>query len=104
MNIINEYDRLEKEIIEMIGQSNYPANHPFLYYPNTPESMPIKMLIIIYFFTSNKKMISGLIDKCNGKDFGVFSFKKYREGISELTWLYYLIIGNMINKNIVIKQ
>ena len=43
-----EYKRMENEILTMINNANYPSGHPFLDYPNTAESMPIKMIIIIY--------------------------------------------------------
>ena len=57
--------------------------------------MPIKMIIIIYSYTKNINLVTEFVKKCNGKENGRYSFKKYKEGISELTWLYYLIIGVM---------
>lgn len=93
MCIDKEYTRIETEVLEMIKEANYPFGHPFLDYPNTPESMPIKMLIVVYSFSNNKNMIKEFVKKCNGKENGRYSFKKYREGLSELTWLYYLVVG-----------
>lgn len=90
-----EYKRMKNEILTMINNANYPSGHPFLDYPNTAESMPIKMIIIIYSYTKNINLVTEFVKKCNGKENGRYSFKKYKEGISELTWLYYLIIGVM---------
>lgn len=95
MNIEKAYKQKEKEILKMIQDSDYPSGHPFLDYPSTPESMPLQMLIFVYLYTKNKEMIEEFVKKCNGKEGKVYSFKKYREGMSELVFLYYTIVGIM---------
>lgn len=88
-----EYKRLEAEVRNMINDADYPDGHPFLDFPNTPESMPVTMLVFILYFTKSKDMTADFVKKCNGKEKGVYSFKKYREGISELIWFYYLLVS-----------
>ena len=55
--------------------------------------MPVNMLVFILYFTKSKDMTADFVKKCNGKEKGVYSFKKYREGISELIWFYYLLVS-----------
>lgn len=104
MKVDEEYKKCESEVLAIIKEQNLPPKHPFLNYPNTPESMPIKMIIIIYSYTKNKKMIQDFVKKCKGKENGIYSFKKYREGVSELIWLYYLIIGAMKSRHVKLKS
>lgn len=88
-------EQIEKEIIDMIANADYPSEHPFLDYPNTPESQPVKMFMLIYSYTQDRDMISNLIDKCRGVDNGKYTFEKYLQGMSEVSCLYYLLVGAM---------
>lgn len=98
MSIEKEYLIAEEFVLKIIHEYNYPDGHPFNDYPCTPESMPIKMLIIIYCFTQNEKMIRSYAKKCKSIENGMFSAIKYNQEISELSWLYYLIVG-VLEKN-----
>ena len=64
--------RLEAEVRNMINAADYPDGHPFLDFPNTPESMPVTMLVFILYFTKNKEMTVDFVKKCNGKEKGVY--------------------------------
>ena len=100
MDIENEYLIAEKFVLKIIQENGYPSGHTFNDYPYTPESMPIKMLIIIYCFTQNEKMIRSYVKKCKSIENGVFSAIKYNQEISELSWLYYLIVGVLEKREI----
>ena len=104
MNVEAMYSYYESEIIKIIKGASYPVEHPFNGYPNTPESMPVKMLIIIYSYTKNRSLIESFINKCNGIINKQYSFKKYLEGISELTFLYYLVISIMKSNNLQVNE
>lgn len=93
LKLNEEYSIAENYILKLIQENQYPIAHPFNDYPNTPESMPIIMLIFIYFYTKNEKMIRRYVKKCKSIENGLFSYVKYNQEISELSWLYYLIIG-----------
>ena len=95
MGIENEYLIAEQFVVKLIQASDYPTEHPFNDYPRTPESMPVKMLIIIYAFTRNESIIKSYVKKCKSVEHGNFSAIKYNQEISELSWLYYLIVGAM---------
>ena len=64
MGIENEYLIAEQFVVKLIQASDYPTEHPFNDYPRTPESMPVKMLIIIYAFTRNESIIKSYVKKC----------------------------------------
>lgn len=100
MQIEQYYSESEKYVLELIENEGYPEEHPFNDYPDTPESMPITILVFVYMFTKNKDMIKDYVVKCKGVEKGVFSDVKYKQGISEISWLYYLLVGIIYNKKI----
>jgi len=74
-------------------QMKYPANHPFLDYPNTPYSMTLELIILIKIFTNNDNLVSNFIKKCKSVEHEEFSFVKFNENFSEVIWFYYLYMG-----------
>ena len=72
---------------------NYPSNHPFNNYPNTPESMILELIILIKALTNKDDIVKSFLKKCKSIEGGVFSYIKYNQSISEVVWFYYLYIG-----------
>ena len=93
LKFAEQFEESEKYILQMIEEAGYPNNHPFNDYPRTPESMPVKMIVILYCITGNSKIIEEYVAKCRSIEYGIYSPVKYNQNISELLWLYYLLVS-----------
>jgi hypothetical protein len=87
------YNNAENYVMSQLKSLDFPEGHPFNDYPKTPESMPLKMIILIRIFTNRNDIVLNLLKKCKGIENDKFSFVKYNQGICESIWLYYLYSG-----------
>ena len=80
-------------ISRKIKELNYPQDHPFLQYPQTPNGMVLEQIIILKIFLNNDNTVDDLLKKCKSTENGVFSQERFNQNISEVIVLYYIIIG-----------
>lgn len=97
-NLTTEYLNAKKYVIQRIKSNIYPPSHIF----NSPsfkdDDYIIHIMVNIKFILKETDLINDYIDnKLKAYDQGDFSVEKYFQGLNELTFLYYLIIGVMGN-------
>lgn len=92
-------------IIHKIRKLEYPSNHPFLQYPNTPESRIVDTFAILQMSLGNEsKIIDDLLKKCKSVEKGKFNHYRYVENVDELLLLFYVyfrIINNDIKAQLI---
>lgn len=93
MNVQQAYEQAERFVLNELQKLNYPKEHPFNDYPNTPESMVLRLIIVIKALTNKSELIISFLKKCKSLENGVFSYVKYNQNISEIIWLYYMYSG-----------
>ena len=57
MTVKDKFSESERFVLEELRNLNFPPTHPFNEYPNTPESMPLQMIIIIHSIFRNDNMV-----------------------------------------------
>lgn len=97
MTVKDKFSESERFVLEELRNLNFPPTHPFNEYPNTPESMPLQMIIIIHSIFRNDNMVLSFLKKCKGIENNEFSPQKYFQGLNEVLWLYYLTVGLIKN-------
>ena len=92
---LERYKEAEKYVIDKIKELKYPFGHPFLEYPNTPNSRSLIFLILLKVLMQNEqKIIVNLLKKCRAVEDRKFSNTKYIEGLDEVLILYYVLVDN----------
>lgn len=100
-----KYNEIKNGILREINKMMLPKGHPFLNYPNTPNSRIIDIIIILKMILGeNCDVPISLLHKCNGVENNKFSMPKYLEGIDEILILYYILIKNYKNISAVIYE
>lgn len=75
---------------------DYPDNHPFLDYPETPKSINLMFIVFLKLILfDEQKIIVDLLEKCKAVEKGKFSNIRFMEGIDEVLVLYYVLIDNL---------
>lgn len=82
----------EKFVLKEIEKANYPTQHPFLDYPSNAESMSLISTINLKNIGVTDDIIISMVKKCKGIENGKFNYDRYRQGINEMLFLYYLLI------------
>ena len=98
-------DKYKKIILNEVEKLSLPKEHPFLAYPNTPESRNLDIYIFLNMMMGEQCDIpKKLLQKCNGLDNGKYSHLKFLEGLDEALILYYILIVNLENVSSVIYE
>ena len=85
-----KYNEIKNGILREINKMMLPKGHPFLNYPNTPNSRIIDIIIILKMILGeNSDVPISLLHKCNGVENNKFSMPKYLEGIDEILTVSY---------------
>jgi len=100
MELKNAMKKSEQFVLDEISRLKYPDEHPFNGYPNTPESMPLQMLVVMHSIMNNDEFIKSCLKKCKAIESGSFSHHKYFQAINEVIWLYYMIVSLIENNSI----
>lgn len=91
-----EYKEAEEYVFNLINELHYPKGHPFVEYPNTPDSINLFFIIILKMLMGDEeKVIIDLLKKCKAIENNKYSHKKYLEGLDEVLVLYYIVIDNL---------
>ncbi len=90
---IPDYNKSEEEVLTLIQNCNYPQNHPFLEYPNTPSGVSLVYIILLKCITKDDGLILDFIKKCKATENGVYKYDRFRQGINEVLFLFYLVVG-----------
>lgn len=94
--VLSEYDEYKRYILDELEKMTLPKEHPFLKYPQTPESRNLEFFIFLsMMFGKESKIPKQLLHKCNAVEDSKFSHMKYLEGIDETLILYYILVANM---------
>jgi len=64
MELKNAMKKSEQFVLDEISRLKYPDEHPFNGYPNTPESMPLQMLVVMHSIMNNDEFIKSCLKKC----------------------------------------
>lgn len=95
---LKQYHDAIQSILDQIQKRNYPVGHPFLQYPNTPESQIVNMLALFQLGLGDKtKIIETILKKCRSVENGHFDYFRYLENIDEFLVLYYIYIKCKMN-------
>lgn len=99
------FDDAKQFVMDRIRKLEYPSNHPFLQYPNTPESRIVDTFAILQMSLGyESKIIEDLLRKCKSVEKGKFNYYRYVENIDELLVLFYVyfrIINNDIKAQLI---
>ena len=72
------FDDAKQFVMDRIRQLEYPSNHPFLQYPNTPESRIVDTFAILQMSLGyESKIIEDLLRKCKSVEKGKFNYYRY---------------------------
>lgn len=89
------YEKAEEYVLNKIKEMDYPQGHPFLDYPNTPNSINLMFIIIIRFLLRDgETIIVDLLKKCRAVEKGKYSHVRFMEGMDEVLVLYYVLVDN----------
>lgn len=87
------FEDARKCIMDKIERLDYPDNHPFLQWPNTPESRIVDTFSILLIGLGNQsKIIDDLLKKCRSVEKGKFNYYRYIENVDELLLLFYIYV------------
>lgn len=103
--VLDEYDEYKSSILDELKRISLPKEHPFLKYPQTPESRNLEFYILLSMMLRKESNIpKRLLQKCNAVENGKFSHMKFLEGLDETLILYYILVVNMENISSVIYE
>lgn len=89
------YKKAEEYVLNKIKEMDYPHRHPFLDYPDTPNSINLMFIIILKLLLNNgEKIIDDLLEKCKAVEKGKYSHVRFMEGMDEVLVLYYILVDN----------
>lgn len=95
-----KFKKSQEFVLDFIKSSNYPKDHPFLLYPDEPNSTTVNMLILIHTLLNDEIIVSDYItEKCKALCNGKFSYEIFNQKISEVVFLYYSLLGVINNPN-----
>lgn len=92
------YKSAEDFVLNLINEYNYPKAHPFREYPNSPGGMTLMNIIILKMLNIDENVIADMIKKCKAVENKSFNYDKFRQGVNEVLFLYYILIHLVYQK------
>lgn len=99
LEIMNRINDCKKYIKEAIQEARYPQGHPFLNQGFYNDYVFIILSLIKYHLVENDLIDDLIKNKLRAIENEQFNLDKYYQGLSELTFFYYLLSG-IINNGI----